>query len=278
MFVIRLPYGPSRAITSPVRPLSSTVAGFRSRRTSCFNRGSNLGPVVAARDVRADGRENISAMEGGGNFGADHPVGVGDLANGFRRHRGPRPSSSGRCRAARRIVRASISRPPPCANCPRRDRLPPRIPFRPGSRARRRTGSERRLRIEKALTWCVRSTMRRLGAMPYMTPLQSATESSTMPKSVMKTTVGGGCAADCCAGWSPRSRTSHKQRVRAECSRMMIKSNSPKRQRRAPGRTPNRDHTYSLLRHHSPSSIYNRGGNKINRQKSMEEKASRCPT
>src|ERR1700686_1233900 len=41
--------------------------------------------------------------------------------------------------------------------------------------------------------------MRRLGAIPYMTPLQRATESSTTPKSVMKTTVGGGCTADCCA-------------------------------------------------------------------------------
>src|ERR1700686_2002743 len=41
--------------------------------------------------------------------------------------------------------------------------------------------------------------MRRFGAIPYITPLQSATESSTTPKSVMKTTVGGGCTADCCA-------------------------------------------------------------------------------
>src|ERR1700687_238092 len=41
--------------------------------------------------------------------------------------------------------------------------------------------------------------MRRLGAMPYMMPLHNATESSTMPKSVMKTTVGGGCRAGCCA-------------------------------------------------------------------------------
>src|SRR5713101_3863183 len=42
--------------------------------------------------------------------------------------------------------------------------------------------------------------MRRFGVMPYMTPLQRATESSTVPKSVMKTTVGGyleaGCSAD----------------------------------------------------------------------------------
>src|SRR5271163_2477808 len=41
--------------------------------------------------------------------------------------------------------------------------------------------------------------MRRFGAMPYITPLQRATESSTMPKSVMKTTVGGGCTA---GGWA----------------------------------------------------------------------------
>src|SRR6266481_873914 len=42
--------------------------------------------------------------------------------------------------------------------------------------------------------------MRRFGVIPYMTPLQRATESSTVPKSVMKTTVGGdldaGCSAD----------------------------------------------------------------------------------
>src|SRR6266478_5648401 len=42
--------------------------------------------------------------------------------------------------------------------------------------------------------------MRRFGVMPYMTPLQRATESSSVPKSVMKTTVGGyldaGCSAD----------------------------------------------------------------------------------
>src|ERR1700686_211661 len=41
--------------------------------------------------------------------------------------------------------------------------------------------------------------MRRLGAMPYITPLQSATESSRIPKSVMKTTVGGGGPED---GWA----------------------------------------------------------------------------
>src|ERR1700690_3221828 len=44
--------------------------------------------------------------------------------------------------------------------------------------------------------------MRRLGTMLYMTPLQRATESSTVPKSVMNTMVGGGCCGaeeDCCA-------------------------------------------------------------------------------
>src|SRR5882724_7184711 len=54
--------------------------------------------------------------------------------------------------------------------------------------------------MENGVTWCVRSTMRRFGVIPYMTPLQRATESSTVPKSVMKTTVGGdldaGCSAD----------------------------------------------------------------------------------
>src|SRR5271165_1449545 len=40
--------------------------------------------------------------------------------------------------------------------------------------------------------------MRRFGAMPYITPLQSATESSTTPKSVMNTTVGCGTGAATC--------------------------------------------------------------------------------
>src|SRR4029077_15188952 len=40
--------------------------------------------------------------------------------------------------------------------------------------------------------------MRKFGVIPYMTPLQRATESSTVPKSVMKTTVGGYLDA----GWS----------------------------------------------------------------------------
>src|SRR5271166_3385370 len=60
--------------------------------------------------------------------------------------------------------------------------------------------------------------MRRFGAMLYMTPLQRATESSTTPKSVMKTRVGG-----CCwAGSGPAANkkrgiavTHHKQRIRA---------------------------------------------------------------
>src|SRR6266550_3086274 len=85
--------------------------------------------------------------------------------------------------------------------------------------------------------------MRRLGVMPYMTPLQRATESSRMPKSVMKTTVGGGCAADCCARTgivARNSRTSHKQKVRVDFAHginvILIKSNSPKRLRWSAGR------------------------------------------
>ena len=39
--------------------------------------------------------------------------------------------------------------------------------------------------------------MRSSGAIEYITPLQSATESSTTPKSVMKTTVGRAGAAVC---------------------------------------------------------------------------------
>src|ERR1700688_3975640 len=41
--------------------------------------------------------------------------------------------------------------------------------------------------------------MRRFGAIPYITPLHSATESSSTPKSVIKTTVGGGDTDGCCA-------------------------------------------------------------------------------
>src|SRR6266850_3743890 len=41
--------------------------------------------------------------------------------------------------------------------------------------------------------------------MPYITPLQIATESSSTPKSVMKTMVGGYFGAVCCAGTCPRS-------------------------------------------------------------------------
>src|SRR6266852_8128937 len=85
--------------------------------------------------------------------------------------------------------------------------------------------------------------MRRLGAMPYMTPLQRATESSRTPKSVMKTTVGGGCTADCCAatGLATRNKTAAathnktrgRQNVRADFPTLVdfirIESNSPKR-------------------------------------------------
>src|SRR5260370_36631025 len=81
--------------------------------------------------------------------------------------------------------------------------------------------------------------MRRLGVIPYMTPLQRATEASAMPKSVMKTTVGGGCTADCCArtGLTARSKkaavaTHHKQNIRADfpagVNIVRIKLNSPK--------------------------------------------------
>src|SRR5205807_4483656 len=45
--------------------------------------------------------------------------------------------------------------------------------------------------MENGVTWCVRSTMRTSGMIEYITPRQSATESSTKPKSVMNTIVGG---------------------------------------------------------------------------------------
>jgi hypothetical protein len=46
--------------------------------------------------------------------------------------------------------------------------------------------------------------MRSSGKIEYMTPLQIATESSTVPKSVMKTTVGGYCSDVCCATADPK--------------------------------------------------------------------------
>src|ERR1700704_906231 len=56
--------------------------------------------------------------------------------------------------------------------------------------------------------------MRRFGVMPYITPRQRATESSTVPKSVMKTTVGGYCEAD---GWAARKfpSSSNASRIRS---------------------------------------------------------------
>src|SRR5579863_7553794 len=46
-------------------------------------------------------------------------------------------------------------------------------------------------RIENGVTSCVKSTIRTSGIIPYITPRHSATESSTTPKSVIKTIVGG---------------------------------------------------------------------------------------
>src|SRR6266550_2241384 len=66
--------------------------------------------------------------------------------------------------------------------------------------------------MEKGVTWWVRSTMRRFGVMPYMTPLQRATESSTVPKSVMKTTVGGYLDAGCAAARKPPSTSASSKR------------------------------------------------------------------
>ena len=60
--------------------------------------------------------------------------------------------------------------------------------------------------------------MRRFGVIPYITPLQRATESSRTPKSVMKTIVGGGCGA---AVWAGRlavksSRTNQRLSARGD--------------------------------------------------------------
>jgi hypothetical protein len=67
-----------------------------------------------------------------------------------------------------------------------------------------------------------------------MTPLQSATESSRMPKSVMKTTVGGDATAGGCdtRGLAARSKAAnHNTEVRADfaadVNAIRIKSISP---------------------------------------------------
>src|ERR1039458_6211747 len=66
-----------------------------------------------------------------------------------------------------------------------------------------------------------------------MTPLQRATESSTIPKSVMKTMVGGGCWAEFCARTELATRnkqTNHRQNIRdsvAGGNVIRIMSNSP---------------------------------------------------
>src|SRR6267378_1054020 len=101
--------------------------------------------------------------------------------------------------------------------------------------------------------------MRRLGVMLYMMPLQRATESSRMPKSVMKTTVGGGCVADCCAGRGVATRstivaathnkTRCEQNIRAD---FLAGVNVIRIKVEFSERIP------SLLRHHSASRIYNR--------------------
>src|SRR3977135_4223396 len=95
--------------------------------------------------------------------------------------------------------------------------------------------------------------MRRLGVIPYMTPLQRATESSRMPKSVMKTTVGGGCTAAGCAkrGLATRSKAAnHKQKGGVDFASgvnvIRIKVEFSEK-------------TTSSLRHRSASRIYNLG-------------------
>ena len=62
-------------------PVVSTVGLWMLRRTSLRCRGgAGLGPVVAAGEMRSGGREDVAAVEGGGESRADHPGWVGDLA------------------------------------------------------------------------------------------------------------------------------------------------------------------------------------------------------
>src|SRR3977135_2701212 len=101
--------------------------------------------------------------------------------------------------------------------------------------------------------------MRGVGGRSYMTPLQRATESSRMPKSVMKTTVGGGCMAGGSArrGLAIRSKvvaarhnqTLNEQNIRAD---FLAGVNVIRIKVEFSERIP------SLLRHRSASRIYNR--------------------
>ena len=65
--------------------------------------------------------------------------------------------------------------------------------------------------------------MRNSGAIEYITPLQRATESSTTPKSVMKTTVGGAFDPASCALATPTMLTSSRTSaaVLRECKRQI---------------------------------------------------------
>src|SRR5215472_19208110 len=45
--------------------------------------GTDLGPIFAVGQVGADGREDVAAMEGGGDRIGNHPAAVGDFAGGF---------------------------------------------------------------------------------------------------------------------------------------------------------------------------------------------------
>src|ERR1700733_1848480 len=62
--------------------------------------------------------------------------------------------------------------------------------------------------MENGVTSWVRSTIRTVGMMPYITPRHSATESSTKPKSVMNTIVGGYFSADSVAAQDGTARIS----------------------------------------------------------------------
>jgi hypothetical protein len=57
--------------------------GLQIEADQLLDDGADLGPVVAAGEVSAYGGKDIAAMEGGGNFRPDHPVGIGNFANTF---------------------------------------------------------------------------------------------------------------------------------------------------------------------------------------------------
>src|SRR5271165_123845 len=59
------------------------LGGLQVEANQLFDCRADLGPIVAAREVSADGRKNVAPVEGRGNLGADHPIGICDFTDAF---------------------------------------------------------------------------------------------------------------------------------------------------------------------------------------------------